>query len=44
MLIKRSDYNAEGEPNIEGGKWALPGGFIDGSKQETVAHKLLKGN
>ncbi|WP_339212596.1 NUDIX domain-containing protein [Ornithinibacillus sp. FSL M8-0202] len=36
MLIKRSDYNAEGEPNIEGGKWALPGGFIDGSKQETA--------
>lgn len=29
MLIKRSLKNSEGQPNIEGGKWALPGGFID---------------
>ena len=28
MLIKRADQNREGNPNIEGGKWALPGGFI----------------
>lgn len=28
MLIKRTEKDAEGEPNIEGGKWALPGGFI----------------
>lgn len=29
LLIKRSLVNAEGEPNIEAGKWALPGGFVD---------------
>ncbi|MFY4775378.1 NUDIX domain-containing protein [Metabacillus sp. RGM 3146] len=28
MLINRSLLNAEGEPNIEAGKWALPGGFV----------------
>lgn len=28
MLIKRALKNKEEEPNIEGGKWALPGGFI----------------
>nr|WP_204413393.1 NUDIX hydrolase [Bacillus tianshenii] len=28
MLIQRSEVDAEGEPNIEGGKWALPGGFV----------------
>ncbi|WP_338453083.1 NUDIX hydrolase [Niallia oryzisoli] len=28
MLIKRALKNSEGHPNIEGGKWALPGGFI----------------
>lgn len=28
MLIQRSDKSIEGYPNIEGGKWALPGGFI----------------
>lgn len=28
MLIKRADKTKEGEPNIEGAKWALPGGFI----------------
>jgi 8-oxo-dGTP diphosphatase len=28
LLIKRAGINAEGKPNIEGGKWALPGGFI----------------
>lgn len=28
MLIKRSFYNAEGQVNIEAGKWALPGGFV----------------
>lgn len=36
MLIKRSEFDAEGKPNIEGGKWALPGGFIDGRKKETA--------
>lgn len=29
LLIKRSSTNAEGRPNIEGGKWAVPGGFVD---------------
>ncbi|WP_186580421.1 NUDIX domain-containing protein [Aquibacillus kalidii] len=29
MLIQRAQTNAEGELNIEGGKWALPGGFIN---------------
>lgn len=28
MLIKRALLNAEKEPNIEAGKWALPGGFV----------------
>ncbi|MBM7648453.1 ADP-ribose pyrophosphatase YjhB (NUDIX family) [Bacillus ectoiniformans] len=28
MLIQRAELDAEGQPNIEGGKWALPGGFI----------------
>jgi len=28
MLIKRAELNAEGEINIEAGKWALPGGFV----------------
>ncbi|OZM57003.1 ADP-ribose pyrophosphatase [Lottiidibacillus patelloidae] len=28
MLIKRAMTNTEGAPNIEAGKWALPGGFI----------------
>lgn len=29
LLIKRSLTNAEGKPNMEGGKWAVPGGFVD---------------
>lgn len=28
MLIQRSESDFEGEPNIDGGKWALPGGFV----------------
>lgn len=28
MLIQRSETDADGNPNIEGGKWALPGGFV----------------
>lgn len=28
MLIKRALLNAEGQPNIEAAKWALPGGFV----------------
>lgn len=34
MLIQRSMTNAEGDVNIEAGKWALPGGFVD--EQETA--------
>ncbi|WP_010096618.1 NUDIX domain-containing protein [Ornithinibacillus scapharcae] len=36
MLIKRAAVDAAGRPNIEGGKWALPGGFIDGRTKETA--------
>ncbi|KOY83741.1 NUDIX hydrolase [Lysinibacillus macroides] len=36
MLIKRAAKDAEGNPNIEGGKWALPGGFVDASQRETA--------
>ncbi|MBS4212384.1 NUDIX hydrolase [Bacillus sp. FJAT-29953] len=35
MLIKRAERTKEGDPNIEGGKWALPGGFI---KPEETAY------
>lgn len=28
MLIKRAAKDSEGKPNYEGGKWALPGGFV----------------
>ncbi|MCG7344015.1 NUDIX hydrolase [Sporosarcina sp. ACRSL] len=28
MLIKRAGIDSDGQPNIEGNKWALPGGFI----------------
>jgi 8-oxo-dGTP diphosphatase len=36
MLIKRAALDSEGKPNIEGGKWALPGGFVDATKGETA--------
>lgn len=29
MLIKRSLVDSENRPNIEAGKWALPGGFVN---------------
>lgn len=29
MLIQRREKDAEGNPNAEGGKWAIPGGFVD---------------
>ncbi|QST02641.1 NUDIX hydrolase (plasmid) [Pontibacillus sp. ALD_SL1] len=28
MLIRRAEVDAEGNANVEGGKWALPGGFV----------------
>ncbi|GMK47082.1 MULTISPECIES: NUDIX domain-containing protein [Paenibacillus] len=39
MLIRRARHDREGSPNIEGGKWALPGGFID---PEEVAYEAAK--
>lgn len=40
MLIKRSMTDSEGRPNIEAGKWALPGGFVDPS--ETAFQSALR--
>ncbi|MFM1651750.1 NUDIX domain-containing protein [Brevibacillus sp. B_LB10_24] len=40
MLIKRASKDAEGNPNIEGGKWALPGGF--GSDKETAYETAIR--
>ncbi|MDQ0232515.1 NUDIX hydrolase [Metabacillus malikii] len=39
MLIKRSELNAEGQPNIEAGKWALPGGFVQENESAFEAAK-----
>ncbi|GKV66508.1 MULTISPECIES: NUDIX domain-containing protein [Sporosarcina] len=39
MLIKRASVDADGEINIEGGKWALPGGFIH---PEETAYEAAK--
>lgn len=36
LLIKRAKINAEGNPNMEAGKWALPGGFVDGGRRESA--------
>ncbi len=36
LLIKRADADNDGNPNIEGGKWALPGGFVDAIIGETA--------
>ncbi|MGM9925406.1 MAG: NUDIX domain-containing protein [Bacillus sp. (in: firmicutes)] len=50
MLIKRTFTNAEGKPNIEGGKWALPGGFIqphetayEGALRELMEETTISG-
>lgn len=37
LLIKRATKNAEGRPNIEGGKWAVPGGFVEESESADQA-------
>ncbi|PEZ80685.1 hypothetical protein CN380_16450 [Bacillus sp. AFS017274] len=29
LLIKRATKDKEGSPNVEGDKWALPGGFVN---------------
>ncbi|WP_336883214.1 NUDIX hydrolase [Priestia koreensis] len=39
MLIKRAATNAEGHPNIEGDKWALPGGFVQANETALQAAK-----
>jgi 8-oxo-dGTP diphosphatase len=39
LLIQRAEKNSEGEPNIEAGKWALPGGFIQPNETALVAAK-----
>ena len=41
MLIKRAELDAEGELNIEGGKWALPGGFTQLRKEIKGVHFIL---
>ncbi|WP_052400943.1 NUDIX hydrolase [Oceanobacillus jeddahense] len=36
LLIKRAKIDAEGKPNIEADKWALPGGFVDAKRRESA--------
>ncbi|WP_226528656.1 NUDIX domain-containing protein [Metabacillus niabensis] len=42
MLIKRSESDHEGNPNMEAGKWALPGGFVRSNETalQAAEHKL----
>lgn len=43
MLIKRSLTDSEGRPNVEAGKWALPGGFVDANETSyQTAQRELK--
>jgi 8-oxo-dGTP diphosphatase len=39
MLIQRASMDSEGNPNYEGGKWALPGGFVN---HEETAYQAAK--
>ncbi len=40
LLIKRAMLNANNQPNIEAGKWALPGGF--GTEHETAYQTAVR--
>lgn len=40
LLIKRAMTNAEGKTNIEAGKWAIPGGFIQ--ENETAYEAAIR--
>ncbi len=44
MLIKRSEKDHEGNPNVEAGKWALPGGFVRPTETalQAAEHKLYQ--
>lgn len=42
LLIRRVKNDKKGNPNIEGGKWALPGGFVDGKKKETAYQAAIR--
>ncbi|MGG3449399.1 NUDIX domain-containing protein [Domibacillus aminovorans] len=44
MLIQRAETDSEGNPNFEGGKWAIPGGFIqlDETGIQAAARELVE--
>jgi 8-oxo-dGTP diphosphatase len=44
MMIKRSELDHEGTPNIEAGRWALPGGFVrpDETAFQAAERRLLE--
>lgn len=44
MLIQRSMTDSEGRPNMEAGKWALPGGFVnpDETAYESARRELME--
>ncbi|MFS0749243.1 NUDIX domain-containing protein [Oceanobacillus sp. 1P07AA] len=42
LLIRRVEIDKHGNPNVEGGKWALPGGFVDAKHQETAHESAIR--